>query len=508
MSETAAGRARSNRLLLASAVVTVAMLATIPIRPYDPFGGRQLVDGFSLATFVAVAWLALALHRSTRDPHALLIGTGFAILAAQTALFAGYTTAVGRPETPAWEGRPYPSLGWTWAWLLAALCFLLAVPWWERRGRPPIRPVVVGAIAAGTLVAGDLVLAIARKAFGTVNGSELRDDPPFANATWLAWILTIGVVALLASAASRERRVAVDRGSVHGWLAAAWLPAAGATVLYLAWPVQFRPLLIPGSVLPALSAVLAFAGFVASTGAEATRMRRATDRAEQITGGRAEIASMIAHELRGPVSAVKGLATTGARHYDSLGDPEKREFFELIDQESRRLLHIVDETSVALKIDAGTIAYDIRPEDLAVVVADGVRKAETEEHEVAVEAEPEVRAPLDRLRITETVTQLVENAAHFSPAGEPIAVRARREGASVVVEVQDRGPGIAPEHRDGAFERFARFRPAGYEEVPGTGLGLFISRSHVRAHGGEISIEDPPEGGTMLRITLPTEGNG
>jgi signal transduction histidine kinase len=90
-------------------------------------------------------------------------------------------------------------------------------------------------------------------------------------------------------------------------------------------------------------------------------MRRVTDRAQEITGGRAEIASMIAHELRGPVTTVKGLATTGARHYDSLGDPEKKEFFELIDQEARRLLHIVDETSMALKIDAGTLSYDIRP---------------------------------------------------------------------------------------------------------------------------------------------------
>ena len=140
---------------------------------------------------------------------------------------------------------------------------------------------------------------------------------------------------MLLAALQRERRPAPDPESVHGWLPAAWIVAVGGLVLYLAWPIQFRPLLIPGAVLPPLAAAIAFAGFVASGGVAASRMRRVTDRAQQITGGRAEIASMIAHELRGPVSTVKGLATTGARHYDSLADPEKKEFFELIDQEAR-----------------------------------------------------------------------------------------------------------------------------------------------------------------------------
>ena len=495
-------------LLAGAGLVSAGMLASVAVHPYDPYGGRHLVDGFTLAAFVATAWLALARHRSSRDPHALLVGTGFAILAIQTAMLAGYAAAVGRPDSPAWEGRPFPSLAWTWAWFLAALCFVLAVPWWERRGRPPIRTVVVAAVAAGALLGGDLLLAVARKSFGTVNESQLRTDGPFAHTTWMHWLLGVGAVALLVAAARREFRVARDPASSHGWLAAAWIPAGAAIALYLAWPVQFRPLLIPGAVLQSIASGIVFAAFVASGGAETTRMRRATDRAQQITGGRAEIASMIAHELRGPVTTVMGLATTGSRHYDSLGDPERREFFELIDQESRRLLHIVDETSVAMKIDAGTIVYDIRPEDLGVVVADAIGRADAGDHRVTVQADPGVQIPMDRLRFTETMVHLVENAAHFSPAPEPIVVSARSEGDTAVIDVVDRGPGIAVEHREHAFDRFAHFRPDGYQEVPGTGLGLFICRAHVRAHGGEISVEDPPDGGTMLRIRLPTEGKG
>lgn len=504
-----AERPSATTLLVAAGIVTAGMLLTVVVHPYEPFGGRQLVDGFALAAFAGTAALALARHRGTRDPHALLVGTGFAVLAAQTLLFAGSAVAADRPWDPAWGGRPFPSLGWIWSWTLAAGCFLLACPWWERRGRPPLRPGAVLALAAAALAGGDLLLTLTRTRFASVERSLLGAGEPFGRTTWLHWVLGLAAIGLLAVAGHRER-VTSSRGpdTDHAWLAAAWIVALGAVVLYLAWPVQFRPVLIPGAILPPLTAGLAFTGFLVSGRAETSQMRRATDRAQEITEGRAEIASMIAHELRGPVTTVKGLATTGARHAESLSDVEKREFFELIDQESRRLLHIVDETSTALKLDAGTVSYDVRPENLAVVVAEGADRAGHDGHPLTVEAEPDVLVPLDRLRITQTVTQIVENAANFSPVGAPILVRARREGHLAVIDVVDRGPGIAAEDRVRAFERFAQFRPKGYEEVPGTGLGLFICRAHVLAHGGTISIEDPPEGGTMLRISLPLEGNG
>jgi signal transduction histidine kinase len=495
-------------LLLAAAIVTAGMLATFVVHPYAPFGGRQLVDGFTLAALAGTAALAFIRHRDTGDPHALLVGAGFAVLSAQTLLLAGTSVAADRPWSPAWGDRPVPSLGWMWAWTLAALCFLLASPWWERRGRPPLRAGSVLTIAAAALAAGDLLLAFTRARFAAVEDAAFTAGEPFGRTTWLHWTLGITAAVLLGVAGHRERVAARGMDTDHAWLGAAWIVAVGALVLYLAWPVQFRPLLIPGAILPPLAAGLAFTGFLVSGRAEASRMRRATDRAAAITEGRAEIASMIAHELRGPVTTVKGLATTGARHADSLSDAEKTEFFELIDRESRRLLRIVDQTSTALKVDAGTTTYDVRPENLAVVVTDGADRAGHEGHPLTVESEPDLLVPLDRLRITQTVTQLVENAANFSPPGAPILVRARADGGLAVIEVLDRGPGISPADREQAFERFAHLRPRGYEEVPGTGLGLFICRAHVLAHGGTISMEGRPEGGTMLRITLPMGGNG
>jgi two-component system, OmpR family, sensor histidine kinase ChvG len=85
-------------------------------------------------------------------------------------------------------------------------------------------------------------------------------------------------------------------------------------------------------------------------------------------------------------------------------------------------------------------------------------------------------------------------------------VRVRREGDDALIQVEDRGPGIPTEQREAVFDRFASWRPAGYEDRPGAGLGLFIARAIVRGHDGDASIEAAPAGGTMLTVRLPAEG--
>ena len=235
-------------------------------------------------------------------------------------------------------------------------------------------------------------------------------------------------------------------------------------------------------------------------------MRGENDRAQEVLAGRAEIAQMISHEIKGPISTIKGLVETSERHYDRLGEAERKEFLLLIKEESGRLLRIADQAATALKVDAGTLSYIVRPEDLAETVQAGVRTATARGHPLRLELEPGVRMPIDRERIGEAVRQLVDNAAAFSPEGAEIEVHSYRKDSSAVVEVIDRGPGIPAADREEVFRKFPAVRPPGYEQVPGAGLGLFISRAHVREHGGDIVATDAPGGGTMLRITLPCKG--
>jgi len=219
---------------------------------------------------------------------------------------------------------------------------------------------------------------------------------------------------------------------------------------------------------------------------------------------RAELVSMISHELRGPISTIKGIAATSRSFYDQLPDDEKREFLELIEQEADRMLEIVSEASLAMKLSARVLRLQMGRADLAEIVREGVEAAGLEEdRRVDLDLDDDVSVEGDRTRLIEVVRQVVRNAATYSPLDRPVEITLTREGDDALLTVVDHGPGIPEERREQVFTTFPNWRPTGYEEVQGTGLGLFISRGLVAEHQGEMSVEDAPGGGTMLRIRLP-----
>lgn len=244
----------------------------------------------------------------------------------------------------------------------------------------------------------------------------------------------------------------------------------------------------------------------------ATRRRPSRERPIASTGPaqgaatRAELVSKIGHELKNPIMAIKGLASTGSRLYDSLSDEERRDLFRTIDGEAGRLRLIGEETSTAMKIDAGQLRYDLRADDVGAMVEQVAWRTPVGDHPMAVEADRGLTATVDRTRLSEAVGHLIDNAAKFSPPASTIGVTARAEGTEIVIEVVDGGPGIPADRREAVFERYGAWRPSGYEGTPGAGLGLFIARAHVRAHGGRMEIEEAPAGGTMLRVRVPRGG--
>jgi signal transduction histidine kinase len=494
---------RATLLVVAGLVGGAIGLATIEVHAHLSADGRAGIDGFLVATCLAGAAVGLTRYRSSGDTHPLFVAAGLLIIATQTLVFD--QNWILSDSTMPWEAITLPALGWFFGWLIAAVGFVLARPWWDRRGRRPIHAPLVFGVGAAALFAIDLIIVVFRHSLPHAKNVDLRRDHAFALTTSLLWIVGGAAIALLLVAAWREWRSGDDVRSSHPWLATAWVIAAAGQVVLLARPISYRPLIVPADLLPSAAAALALVAFLAPQRAEASRARRATDRAQEVMGGRAEIAAMISHEVRGPVSTIRGLAGTALSHYERLDDDERRELLGLIEQESRRLLATVTQASTALKIDAATVNYDIRAQDLGVAVREGIAAADIGTHPVDADL-ADGQVVLDLRWIAEAVRQLVDNAAKFSPPDAPIQVKARIENGSATIEVVDRGPGIPLDRRDDVFDKYPNWRPDGYEQADGSGLGLFMVRGIVDAHHGEVRIVEPPGGGTMLRVRIPVEG--
>lgn len=461
-----------------------------------------VIGDLSAGLFAASAAFALVANRERRDPTLLLVGVGAAAVTIHSTLAALLIFSLDGNVTDAWirliSFTPI-------AGMLALLGNLVAVvPWRDRRGRPPLQPRRVVGATVGALVAFDLLVILSGAGPIDVYAGTLQS-------LGVLGILATG--ALMAGGAMATVR-SLQWGGRFGWVASAGfaLAFAGVSALLSSVVDGDRALQIVGiwaGVAPGLAAASLAVFVMASLKLETSRLRRVTDRAAEVMEGRAEIAATIAHDVRGPVGTIKGLATTTRKSYDKLGDTQRLEFIGMIEEESGRLLRLVDQVAVGLKVDAGSLDLVPRAQDVAPLVRQAVEDLGVAERPIDVDAPPDVHAAVDTRWFVEAVRQGIDNAVHFSPSDQPVTITLRKahdDGA--LVTIADRGPGIPPEQRDAVFERFSRWRPAGYEDRQGAGLGLFICRGIARAHGGEASLDANPGGGTMLRIRFPREATG
>ena len=194
----------------------------------------------------------------------------------------------------------------------------------------------------------------------------------------LGWVLGIAAAVALLVAAWRElfRR----RDPPHPWIGVAFAAAVALPLSAIRSPTEGLAYVQWADILQLVVPALAFAALLSAQRTETSRMRRASDRAEEVMGGRAEIASVIAHDLRGPVSSVKSIAASTIANYDRLSDAQRQEFVGLIDQEAEHILGVVHQMSVALKVDARTLDLHPAGNELAAVVQLALTDAETRGH--------------------------------------------------------------------------------------------------------------------------------
>jgi PAS domain S-box-containing protein len=223
-----------------------------------------------------------------------------------------------------------------------------------------------------------------------------------------------------------------------------------------------------------------------------------------------EFIGLVSHELRTPLTSIIG-------YVELLRDERARgldagQFIEVIERNAHRLLRLVADLLFLSGMNSGKMTTEFSAEDLAELVTSTVEEmrpeAERKHIDLTVSAEPVPAFTMDAMRISQLLGNLISNALKFTPDGGRVNVSLELAGEDAVLAVTDSGIGIPAAEQEWVFERFFRTATATKQAIPGTGLGLTITKAIVEAHHGTITVESEEGRGSTFRVRLPRRLTG
>ena len=347
----------------------------------------------------------------------------------------------------------------------------------------------------------------------SLEAAAAANEIPMTGLTAWHWSLAAVPMTLTVAAAA----AALCRG--HGktwqnWLVAALVLLAGSQLHDALWPSANTTILTSAGLLR-----LAFGALVAVGGIVELR-RLADERASLLAVARkhaeelAEVAAlkkdftaMVAHEIDQPIAAVR--AWTDVLAEGELRPELQTRAVSTIRAETSRLQTLAADVKAIATVDCDDFTIRLRPVPAAKLVAASTAHDRhlPGRHPLLANALAEADVLADPVRIGQVLRNLLNNARKFSPDGSPIEVRAVQSGAVVRIEVVDHGPGIAPGDEDRIFEKYVQGRYKGNGGTTGAGLGLYLSRRIVQAHGSELAVKSTPGDGATFWFDLQVVGS-
>ncbi len=220
-----------------------------------------------------------------------------------------------------------------------------------------------------------------------------------------------------------------------------------------------------------------------------------------------DMIEMAAHQLRHPATVIKGYLTLLREYGDSIDEETRNEAVSGIEEASIRLTSLINTLLDTSRIDRKQMRISKKPtmpKSLVLRVVSEMRARGVEVPINMLYAGETDSIDLDPERIKDVLSILVDNAVKFTPPGEEVDIWVEDGPSEVVFNVADRGPGVPEKDREKVFERFYRVEGKPYDSKPGIGLGLFIAKNYVEAHGGWMKVEPREGGGAIFSFGIPT----
>ncbi len=222
-----------------------------------------------------------------------------------------------------------------------------------------------------------------------------------------------------------------------------------------------------------------------------------------------EFVATVSHELRTPLTSMMGFLEMIREGEAGETTAEQKRFLAIVYRSSERLQRLVGDLLFVARLDANGLQLHFATMDVVAVVGEAVESvaplARSRDLELQAELQPVPPVTGDSERLAQLVGNLISNALKFTPRGGRVTVRTFTDERSAVIEVEDTGVGIPAGEQSRLFQRFFRSSTATEQAIPGTGLGLVISRAIAEAHGGRISVDSEAGVGTRFRVELPLE---
>ncbi len=224
---------------------------------------------------------------------------------------------------------------------------------------------------------------------------------------------------------------------------------------------------------------------------------------------------MIVHELRAPLTAIKDSSELMIEVFDERGTLQKEQqkrLLQIIDLQSKNLLEQINQVLDAAKMEAGRFTIEKTPSDMGDVIQTTVETFLPQANKKQILISTDIYYPLpkvefDAIRISQVLNNLISNSLKFTPAGGKIVVSAKPGNGMLTVSVSDNGIGIPENEQKDLFSKYYQLRTTPHQLAKkGTGLGLYITKGIVEAHGGVVGVTSKPNQGTTIYFSLPFEG--